>query len=170
MMREIAQMTLENPTRETPRIDIRALKAADLDGVMALAACLPDAPHWSREQYSEVLRPGSPLPRMALVAVDSHGGEIAGFIVAGQIVPEAELEAIAVAANRQRQGIGSALLTSLIDRLKPLGVLELHLEVRASNHSAKHLYQSKNFKEIGVRARYYADPEEDAVLMALNLG
>jgi ribosomal-protein-alanine N-acetyltransferase len=43
------------------------------------------------------------------------------------------------------------------------------LEVRASNQAALGFYRGQGFRETGRRPRYYADPEEDAVLMLLNL-
>jgi ribosomal-protein-alanine N-acetyltransferase len=43
------------------------------------------------------------------------------------------------------------------------------LEVRASNEGARALYRGAGFTEDGLRRRYYSDPEEDAVLMSLNL-
>jgi ribosomal-protein-alanine N-acetyltransferase len=57
----------------------------------------------------------------------------------------------------------------LVTRLGTLGTVELHLEVRASNLAAIRFYQAQNFKQTGARPRYYADPEEDAVLMTLRL-
>ena len=49
------------------------------------------------------------------------------------------------------------------------GVGEVLLEVRASNQRALDFYRSLGWEETGRRPRYYADPEEDAVLMGLKL-
>lgn len=43
------------------------------------------------------------------------------------------------------------------------------LEVRASNQPALALYASMGFQRVGLRKRYYSNPEEDAVLMTLPL-
>jgi ribosomal-protein-alanine N-acetyltransferase len=43
------------------------------------------------------------------------------------------------------------------------------LEVRPSNHAALAFYRAQGFAVTGRRPRYYADPVEDAVLLALNL-
>jgi ribosomal protein S18 acetylase RimI-like enzyme len=48
-------------------------------------------------------------------------------------------------------------------------VREVLLEVRASNQRARDFYRSLGWNETGIRPRYYADPEEDAVLMSLKL-
>jgi ribosomal-protein-alanine N-acetyltransferase len=152
------------------RIEIRPLDATHLDAVVGLALALREAPHWSRQRYDEALRADASVLRTALIAIDTQSGEVAGFAIASRVVPEAELETIAVASGHQRQGIGSRLLAALIHALKPAEVHQLHLEVRASNHPAIRFYESKNFKQIGVRPRYYIDPEEDAILMSLCLG
>jgi ribosomal protein S18 acetylase RimI-like enzyme len=41
----------------------------------------------------------------------------------------------------------------------------MFLEVRASNAAARALYASAGFVAVGRRARYYRDPDEDAVVM-----
>jgi ribosomal-protein-alanine acetyltransferase len=94
---------------------------------------------------------------------------VVGFAIAAVVAPEAELETIAVAAEGQRRGVGGLLLRALVDELKTEQVSELHLEVRASNQVALGFYCQQGFKEAGRRPRYYADPEEDAVLMRLRL-
>lgn len=146
----------------------RAMAEADLDAVMAMAAALPTAPHWQRETYARATKPDAVPARIALVA-EAESGELAGFVVASLIAPEAELESIVTAAGFQRRGVGRALLDALSGALRTREVSELHLEVRASNDAARALYAAAGFVESGVRPRYYADPVEDAVLFRLDL-
>ena len=94
---------------------------------------------------------------------------VVGFAVAAVVAGEAELETIAVVANGQRRGVGGLLLRALVDDLKTAQASELNLEVRASNQVALGFYRQQGFEEAGRRPRYYADPEEDAVLMKLWL-
>jgi [ribosomal protein S18]-alanine N-acetyltransferase len=150
---------------EPGKVEIRDLRESDLATVIALAELLEDAPDWPPEIYAALLRPGAARPRIVLVAGDTRGGEVLGFVVASLAPPEAELESIAVAPLVQRQGIGRRLLASLVTQLRTSGIGELHLEVRASNHAALAFYGAQNFNQIGVRPRYYTDPEEDAILM-----
>ena len=42
----------------------------------------------------------------------------------------------------------------------------MSLEVRVHNESAKELYRSLGFVEIGIRKNYYPDTREDAIIMA----
>jgi ribosomal-protein-alanine acetyltransferase len=94
---------------------------------------------------------------------------ILGFAVASVVAPEAELETIAVAPQFQRRGLGALLLRALAAELRKEYVREVLLEVRASNRTALGFYRAQGFEETGRRVRYYADPEEDAVLMRLKL-
>jgi [ribosomal protein S18]-alanine N-acetyltransferase len=152
-----------------PGVHIRRMTPADILAVVGIEQSVQGAPHWPRSRYEEALLVGSPRPRIALVASLSGTEEIAGFVIANLIAPEAELETIAVAWRTQRQGIGRRLLHGLVAELREQAVTTLYLEVRASNAPAIRLYEQENFKQIGVRARYYTDPEEDAVLMLLRL-
>jgi ribosomal-protein-alanine N-acetyltransferase len=150
-------------------VEVRHLAEPDIDALIEIGESLAEAPRWSREQYVDALWLGSARRRVSLVACNGRSGEVVGFAVAGLVPPEAELESIAVARDAQRHGLGRQLLIALVGELTHAGVEELLLEVRASNVIAIRFYEAQNFKQTGVRARYYADPEEDAVLMALQI-
>ena len=143
------------------------MTAADVPRVMEIAAGLPDAPHWPASAYRDVLNPESIPRRIALIADGPKA--VQGFVVASFLPPQAELESIAVSSGSQKQGLGRMLFDRLVNELKKLGVLEIVLEVRGSNHSAVAFYRSAGFSQVGLRNGYYADPIEDAVLMRLYL-
>ena len=44
------------------------------------------------------------------------------------------------------------------------------LEVRRSNAAAVRLYRRFGFRAVGVRPNYYAEDQEDAIVMLLDLG
>jgi ribosomal-protein-alanine N-acetyltransferase len=146
---------------------IRQMTAADIPQVMEVAASLPEAPHWPESAYLDASNSESIPSRIALVVVGS--GSVQGFTVASLLPPQAELELIAVSTGSQRQGMGRMLFDRLVHDLLSSGVLELVLEVRASNHSALAFYRSAGFGQTGVRPAYYVDPIEDAVLLRLQL-
>jgi ribosomal-protein-alanine N-acetyltransferase len=50
-----------------------------------------------------------------------------------------------------------------------VGVRSLYLEVRESNVSARALYDSRSFAQVGRRKGYYRSPIEDALLMRRDL-
>lgn len=149
---------------------IRPMRGADIDRVIALAASLKEAPQWPESAYFAALNPQSSPRRMALLAQNEASGEILGFAVAILLPLQAELESIAVRSDWQRQGIGAAMFSALVDEAKTAGAREIFLEVRASNHKGIEFYRSRGWNQTGRRARYYADPEEDAILMSLALG
>jgi ribosomal-protein-alanine acetyltransferase len=149
-------------------ITICRMTESDLDAVMAISQTLPDAPEWPREAYLAAIDPGIQPPRIALVARASDS-QIAGFTIAVLILPQAELETIAVGVQAQRRGVGQQLFLSLRTELKKAHITEIALEVRRSNYSAQGFYRSLGFIEIGGRDSYYVDPIEDALLLQLRI-
>jgi ribosomal-protein-alanine N-acetyltransferase len=143
---------------------IRPMVATDIPLVTAMADTLRDAPHWQAGTYEIMLDPARIPRRICLVAEDSDRG-LVGFGVMVLIPPQAELEAIAVIAECQLRGIAGNLLADLLTELKRLDITEVILEVRESNRSAQAFYRASSFTETGRRPRYYADPQEDALLM-----
>jgi ribosomal-protein-alanine N-acetyltransferase len=57
------------------------------------------------------------------------------------------------------------LLLAALEAAVETGQQEVTLEHRISNHAARALYEKYGFAQVGVRARYYTDNQEDAVLM-----
>jgi [ribosomal protein S18]-alanine N-acetyltransferase len=155
-------------TAASTQFHIRPMTAADLDGVVQLAASLPSAPNWPRSAYEAALDKSFTPRRVALVGAGSAYGEPLAFVFASLVPPQAELESIAVAAENRRKGLGLQLFNALIVELGQLGARELTLEVRASNTAAIGFYKSLGFHFTGLRPRYYVDPIENAVMMALN--
>jgi ribosomal-protein-alanine acetyltransferase len=146
-------------------VQIRPMAAADLTRVMEIAASLPEAPQWPQAAYLDALNHESTPRRIALVAAGPRPENVQGFTVASLLPPQAELESIAVAAGNQRRGLGRMLFEALVNHLLSAGVLEIILEVRASNRAALAFYRSAGFGQTGLRTAYYADSIEDAVLM-----
>jgi ribosomal-protein-alanine N-acetyltransferase len=149
-------------------VAIRRMQAADVGQVMAIADGLKEAPHWRRNVYLDALNPGTAPTRIALVAETPEAG-VVGFAVTVLIPPQAELETMAVKAEAQRQGIASRLFSEMIAELKKIRITEVMLEVRESNRAALALYHAVGFMETGRRRAYYADPQEDALLLRQSI-
>jgi ribosomal-protein-alanine acetyltransferase len=145
------------------------MSAADLERVLEIAGRLQQAPDWPVAAYAAAMNPENTPRRIALVATDPESDTPTGFLVTVLLAPEAELETIAVVADGQRRGIGGLLLRALAEGLRTEHISDLVLEVRSSNRTALEFYKAQGFAETGRRQRYYADPEEDAVLMRLKL-
>jgi len=77
---------------------------------------------------------------------------------------------LAIDPNRRRQGIARALLDEGLEELGSRGATEVFLEVRESNRPAQLLYKDAGFRPVGMRAKYYRNPSEDALVLRLGLG
>lgn len=145
-------------------MNIRAAMPADAEAMRALAAAADSAAQWNGTVYARMVsEPG----RTALVA-ESEGG-ICAFIVAHAVLDEWEIENVVVAGKERRKGIGAALVRRIIEAARARATSRLMLEVRESNQAARELYRKAGFIETGRRPRYYAAPEEDAILLMLEL-
>ncbi len=76
---------------------------------------------------------------------------------------------IAVHRDYRRNGIGSRLLSVVLDTAAKYGAAGVVLEVRASNAAAQLFYRKFGFVPVAVKAGYYAREKEDAILMAKKL-
>jgi [ribosomal protein S18]-alanine N-acetyltransferase len=142
--------------------------AADIDSVLALEQQIAAAPHWNRGAYECCVDAGDAqtLRRTGFVAVAD--GRLLGFSIGKLVAGVGELESVAVEENMRGQGIGRALLSAVVDWAKSNGAERVELEVRASNSGAIRLYAQAGLRREGIRAGYYDDPEEDAVLMGIS--
>lgn len=103
-----------------------------------------------------------------LVARDTKSGNVIGFADARVLCGECYINNIAVTASARGNGIGDALVTSLIDSVCDKAEF-ITLEVRASNEVAQSLYKKHGFIQVGIRKNFYQKPTEDALLMTKNL-
>ncbi len=86
----------------------------------------------------------------------------AGIMLAGD---EAHVTTIAVNPAWQRHKIGSRLMARLVRSAMAQGARHLTLEVRMSNLGAQGMYRRFGFEPAGVRKNYYAETNEDALIM-----
>jgi ribosomal-protein-alanine N-acetyltransferase len=154
---------------EALQVDLRPMEAADLPRILEIAAGIRNAPHWPESAYRHALTAEATPARVALAALETATGELAGFAVSSLLAGQAELESIVVASARQGRGVGRLLLAETLKRLRSAGAHEVFLEVRASNAAALRLYRSFRFVEMGRRSRYYSEPAEDGITMRLRL-
>ena len=96
------------------------------------------------------------------------GKTLAGFAIGTSVFEDAETDDIAVRESFRRQGIGGELLRLLEETAKERGAARAYLEVRVSNAAAIALYESRGYRKLHVRKRYYPDGE-DAYAMSKRL-
>lgn len=122
-------------------------------------------PWTARTFWSEL---GQLDTRHYLVALD--GGEIAGYAGLCAYPDEAYVQTLAVAPDRQGQGLGARLLTALLAEAARRRKTTVSLEVRADNLPAQRLYERHGFRRIAVRRGYYQPSGTDAWVMARTHG
>ena len=98
-------------------------------------------------------------------AVRTSEGEVRAAALVRLVAGEGEILRLAVAPPHRRLGLAARLLGDVRTAVAPACPRGLHLEVRASNVAARHLYASAGFREVGLRRHYYQSPREDAILM-----
>lgn len=147
-----------------PRAEYRIVRMDETNvcGAAQLAAGCFSHP-WSEGAYRRDLAE----PRCVLL-VCMDGEHVAGFIHCSYVLDELTLNTLAVDAAYRRQGIGRALWEQAAAQVREICHV-CYLEVRESNLPARALYESLGFVQNGYRPHYYSDPDEAAVLMALDL-
>jgi ribosomal-protein-alanine N-acetyltransferase len=151
------------------------MQPGDLNDVLATAASSPEAPQWPRSAYVPYLTAegaDTSLLRIGLIAADpdSASHDLPGFACAtflrDGLDNDCQLDSMAVHPSHRRRGAGTALLREIFRWAHSNGAHRITLEVRASNTGAITLYRSFGLRPEGRRPRYYADPEEDALLLS----
>jgi len=99
----------------------------------------------------------------------SRGNCVAGYIVARLSGGELHINNVAVRVEFRGQGIGKALLGTILAQAKKLHANVAFLELRAGNSIAQSLYEKAGFVAVGRRRNYYSDPVEDALTMTAQL-
>lgn len=93
---------------------------------------------------------------------------IVGFAGIKIILDEAEIMNIVTKKEERHQGIGKLLLNEIIKISKENNIYLINLEVNTKNTIAINLYKKYNFKEVGLRKKYY-NGQDDAILMTLKI-
>ena len=139
-------------------VDIRRLTYADLPQVVAIERRAFTTP-WSLAMFVlELSKPSG----ICLAAESS--GELVGYLVCSRYDTVWHVMNVAVDPDLRRQGIATALLHELFERVGG-DEARLTLEVRPSNQGAIGLYEALGFVSVGQRRRYYQDNGEDALIM-----
>lgn len=108
--------------------------------------------------YLVAFKPGSPE------VIDGYAG-----LLAPSGSAEGDIQTIAVAPGARRQGLGRALMLTLLGEARRRGITTVFLEVRADNPGAQALYRMLGFEEIGVRPHYYQPDDVDAIVMRVEV-
>jgi ribosomal-protein-alanine N-acetyltransferase len=146
---------------------LRPLRYDDLAAVLDLERTLFPDDAWSPGMFAEELAlQGNGRHYVAA----EEGSALVGY--AGMMLPggrQAEVLTLAVDERHWGHGIGSALLTDLLDEATGRACQEMFLEVRADNPRAQDLYRRYGFEHVGIRRGYYQPSGTDAIVMRREL-
>ena len=147
---------------------IRLADKDDLRAIIAMQEKSPEAAHWTPDDYARLMDDaGGKILVAELPTMDPP--KILGFAAFHRVIDEVEIRNMVVDPEHRHQGVGRALLETARDRLLQAGAKRVFLEVRASNKPALSLYCSIGFAIHSRRADYYRDPQEDALVLALEI-
>jgi ribosomal-protein-alanine N-acetyltransferase len=147
---------------------IRSFAKEDVSQVLGIQERCHEVASWLETDYLDLAQDPSGLILVAeLETIEPP--PILGFAAFHRVLDDAELRNIAVHPERQHQGVGRALLEAGRKRLREAGARRIFLEVRPSNKPALELYYSMGFALRLRRIDYYRDPEEDALVLGLEL-
>ena len=88
--------------------------------------------------------------------------QVCGYLMVLDSIDVYEILAIATVEEYRNKSIAQELL----DKIK---MKDIFLEVRESNQIAINFYKKNKFKEISVRKNYYSEPNENAIIMKLEV-
>ena len=117
---------------------------------------------WSADMLREELGKG-------LFLVAERDGVAVGYVGCQTVLDEGYITNVAVPPDCRRQGVGRALIGTLVSHAGAQGLAFVTLEARTSNMPAIALYENAGFQKVGVRKNFYTAPVEDALLMTFFL-
>ena len=141
---------------------------ADLDAIDEIERHSFPQP-WPRSAFEAELT--RPLARLDVARAPRVIGFCNYWIVAepGGDSGEVHIHTIATHPDHRRAGVGAALLDRALAEGRAARCNLATLEVRRGNAPAIALYRRAGFRAVHVRARYYQDNDEDALVMLANL-
>lgn len=117
---------------------------------------------WSKKSFFDELK--NHLAHYKVI-VDEQTSKVVAYGGFWQVIDEAHITNIAVHPDYRGQKIGNMIVEALVEAAKSLDIMDMTLEVRASNIPARTLYSNYGFKIAGIRKEYYKDNREDAIIM-----
>jgi ribosomal-protein-alanine N-acetyltransferase len=145
---------------EFTAVEIRPMHDLDVPVIVAIERAAYQFP-WSEGIFRDCLRVGY------VCRVVDIGGDMAGYGIMSVGAGEAHILNVCIAELYRGRGFARKVLQYLLDRARAAGMYEAFLEVRPSNTTAAHLYQSMGFEQVGIRRGYYQATvgREDAAVL-----
>ena len=129
----------------------RKVKISDLKEIYILETMIFKDEAWTKEMLkTELLN----AENSKTLIIEEYG-KILGYVISRSFFEEYYILNLGVFPPRQKEGIGTILLSSFLNSIKNSS--SVFLEVKKSNFHAIKLYKSSGFKIFGERKNYYKD-------------
>jgi len=156
----------ETDTPVGSEVVVREMHWWDIDSIVQIEESVFPHSAWTTETFwAELAR--APDSRAYFVA--TCRGEVVGYAGLMCMAADADIQTIAIAAGRRRQGIADTLMRHLLRTAQERGSTRVFLEVGADNAAAIALYHRWDFEVTATRRSYYG-PGQDALVMRRILG
>jgi ribosomal-protein-alanine N-acetyltransferase len=140
---------------------------ADVPGVMEIEKEAFSNP-WSLEMVKkELTQEWSTV--LLLEESTPWGWELRAFAIFWIVTDEVHVLNVATHVASRRRGLGRKIMDEVVLVGRSRACRIATLEVRRSNVAAIGLYAALGFRTVGMRPKYYADNQEDAVVMIMDL-
>lgn len=146
----------------------RRVEVADLPRLMEIEAAGFRHP-WSEQQLRRELENAWSIVLAAEEAGPDGPPRMAGYVIVWVVHDELHVLNVATAPEQRRRGVGRAIMEEAHRVGRARACRLATLEVRRSNAPAIALYRALGYRQVGMRPRYYAEENEDALLMTLDL-
>ena len=151
-------LRLSQAERERQKITYRRMTEADVPYISKLEQETFSMP-WSADSFLEMIGKED-----ARYYVAEREGQLLGCCGVLMIAGEGNITNVVVAPEARNQGVGTGMLTHLMEEGKDAGLTAYTLEVRVSNAAAIHVYEKLGFVSAGIRPGFYEKPTEDAII------
>lgn len=138
---------------------IREMQEDDIPAIMEIERSSFTTP-WSEISFLSEIYKKNGISKVALLE-----GNLIGYVCVNYVLHESHLLNLAVHQDLRKQGVGTILMNEILRELKKRGCVFVYLEVRVSNTAAQAFYERFGFRAESRRKKYYAHPNEDALLM-----
>lgn len=142
------------------KVEIVKTSIDHIDDIMVIENLSFTVP-WSRQSLIDEITKN----KFAIYLSACLNNVVVGYAGMWNVCGEGHITNIAVHPEFRGSGIGSLLMEGLINEARKEGISRLTLEVRKSNIIAQRLYEKYGFVTCGIRKSYYADNNEDALIM-----
>jgi ribosomal-protein-alanine acetyltransferase len=145
---------------------LRIATEADLQEIMQIEKACFGNDAWSESNMKSEL-----LAQHTTYVVADDGKSLIGYAGLSKLPnsTSSDIQTIAVSETYRSQGIGRALMESLLDFARKQKSTEVFLEVRDDKPAPQDLYSSLGFVAIDRRENYYQPDGVAAIVMRLDL-